>query len=415
MAVQSTEKPGNPPKRSDRRRWRATAMCFPVALMLALSACNGGSSPSGNDLRQTTKLSTVADLGERIFKDVSLSVSGRMSCATCHSPDNAYAGADGRAVPLGGANLDQPGFRNAPSLRYLSFSPGFSFANDGTPTGGFNRDGRAADLSQQARRPFMAAHEMANPGAGDVIDKLRRATYADDFKRVFGADIFNRPDDAFDRVTLALAQYQKDDPDFHPFDSKYDFFLAGRVKLTDQELRGLALFNATEKGNCAACHPSVKSRDGSPPLFTDFTYDNIGVPRNREIPATADATYFDMGICGPDRQDLTARQDLCGAFKVPTLRNIDKTAPYFHNGHFNTLKEVLGFYVRRDTNPEEWYPKNPDGSVRKFDDLPIQLRGNVNISEGPYNRRPGMSPALSEPEIDDVIAFLKTLTDGYKP
>ncbi len=417
MAVQSPEKLGNPQQQLNRRgwQWRATVMCFPIISMFALAACGGGNSPSGNVLSQTTKLSTVAALGEMIFKDTSLSGSGRMSCATCHNPDNAYAGADGRAVPLGGSSLDQPGFRNAPSLRYLSFNPGFSFASDGTPTGGFNRDGRAADLSQQARRPFLAAHEMANPAVGDVIDKLRRATYADDFKRVFGADIFSRPDDAFDRVTFALAQYQKDDPDFHPFDSKYDFFLAGRAKLTDAELRGLALFNAADKGNCAACHPSAKSRDGSLPLFTDFTFDNIGVPRNGEIPATADPGYYDTGICGPDRQDLTTRQDLCGAFKVPTLRNIDMTPPYFHNGRFKTLKEVLGFYVRRDTNPEEWYPKNPDGSIRKFDDLPIQLRGNVNTAEGTYNRRPGMAPALNESEIDDVIAFLKTLNDGHKP
>jgi cytochrome c peroxidase len=73
------------------------------------------------------------------------------------------------------------------------------------------------------------------------------------------------------------------------------------------------------------------------------------------------------------------------------------------------------FYVRRDTNPEEWYPVGPDGAVQKFNDLPPELRKNVNTSEGPYNRQPGMAPALTEAEIADLVQFLGTLTDGYRP
>ena len=385
-------------------------------LAVLLAACGGGGSNSGTSATSSApSLSATAALGEKIFKDTSLSASGRLSCESCHSPAFAYAQPNTLAVPQGGLALDQSGFRNTPSLKYLQSNPAFFFDAEGTPTGGFNRDGRANTLAEQARRPFLAAHEMANASAADVMSRLSRASYVADFKRHFGERIFDDPATAFDRVTLALAQYQKEDPDFRPFDSKYDAFLAGRVRLSEQELRGLALFNSANKGNCAACHISSKGADGSPPLFTDFTYDNIGVPRNGAIPATADANYFDLGLCGPDRQDLKDRSDLCGAFKVPTLRNVVKTAPYFHNGRFATLREVVAFYVRRDTHPEEWYPRNADGSVNKFDDLPAEFHKNVNITEAPYNRKPGDAPALNDAEINDVVAFLNTLTDGFKP
>jgi cytochrome c peroxidase len=100
---------------------------------------------------------------------------------------------------------------------------------------------------------------------------------------------------------------------------------------------------------------------------------------------------------------------------VPTLRNVAVRQTFFHNGRFSSLKEALTFYVQRDTSPEKWYPLNADGSVNKFDDLPAAYRANVNTSEAPYNRRRGGTPALSDAEIDDVIAFLATLTDGYQP
>jgi cytochrome c peroxidase len=260
----------------------------------------------------------------------------------------------------------------------------------------------------------LAPHEMANASKADVIERLQRTSYADEFRKAFGGDIFANAEIAFDRIIFALQQYQKEDADFHPFDSKYDQFLAGKVRLTDAELRGLALFNNPAKGNCAACHVSARAADGSPPLFTDFTFDNLGVPRNLSIPATADAGYFDLGLCGPDRTDLASRTDLCGAFKVPTLRNVATRKVFFHNGRFKNLRDALGFYVRRDTNPEEWYPLGADGAVQKFDDLPVQYRANVNTSEAPYNRQPGMTPALSADEIEDMIRFLGTLTDGYQ-
>lgn len=393
---------------------------LPVALFLAtfLSACGGGSggdnpnADPGSVTGQAAPLSPAAALGKKIFFDQSLSVSGLQSCATCHDPDHAHAGADGLAVPPGGPAMTTPGFRNAPTLNYLSFNTVFYFDSEGTPTGGFNLDGRASSFMNQARRPLLAPHEMANPTPTDVVDKLRSAAYVSEFMQVFGSDIFDNGDEAFERAVFALQQYETEAPEFRPFDSKYDYFLAGRVQLSAQEMRGLALFNDPRKGNCAACHVNSRLPDGTPPLFTDFTYDNLGVPRNYAIAANADPDYFDLGVCGPDRTDLAARSDLCGAFKVPTLRNVAITAPYFHNGRFATLREVVSFYVRRDTNPEEWYP---NAGADKFDDLPPQYRINVNTTEAPYNRPLGGIPALDSDEIDDLVAFLNTLTDGYTP
>ena len=100
---------------------------------------------------------------------------------------------------------------------------------------------------------------------------------------------------------------------------------------------------------------------------------------------------------------------------MPSLRNVALRQAFFHNGRFKTLSDVLHFYVQRDTNPEKWYPTDADGSIRKFDDLPQEFHGNVNVTEVPYNRKRGDAPALDDAEIEDVIAFLKTLTDGYQP
>src|SRR5262249_39707724 len=143
-----------------------------------------------------------------------------------------------------------------------------------------------------------------------------------------------------------------------------------------------------------------------PPLFTDFTYDNIGMPRNAEIPATKNPRYYDLGLCGPDRRDLAAKRNLCGAFKVPSLRNVATRGVFFHNGRFHTLKDAMAFYVERDTDPAKWY-----GKGAAYDDVPAALRGNVNRDEVPYDRKPGEMPRLSAQEIDDIIAFLRTLND----
>jgi len=390
---------------------------FALLPLLVLAGCSTSSGDASTPLAPAA-LSAAAALGEHIFHDPALSASGRMSCATCHDPDSAFAAPPGSGpVPLGGPGLDVPGFRNAPSLRYVALTPSFFFDDEGTPTGGFDRDGRADSLAAQARRPFLAAHEMANASPADVVAKLAQAPYADDFRALFGRDILANPDVAFDRMLFAIQQYEREDTEeFAPFTSKFDAFLAGRTQFSAQELRGYALFNDPMRGNCAGCHPSARRPNGEPPLFTDFTYDNLGVPRNADIPANANPTYFDLGLCGPDRTDLVAdHADLCGAFKVPTLRNIAVTAPYFHNGEFATLRAALEFYVQRDTNPEKFYPLDAGGQAQKFNDLPDRYKANVNTTEVPYNRRAGDVPALSDGDIDDVIAFLNTLTDGFQP
>jgi cytochrome c peroxidase len=397
---------------------RRSRLARPAVLLAAILA---GCSTSGSDADpplEAPALSAAAALGEHIFHDPMLSASGRQSRPSCHDSASAFAApAGGGAVPLGGPALGVPGFRNGPSLKYAAFTPAFFFDSEGTPTGGLNRDGSADTLAEQAQRPFLASHEMANASPAAVVAKLAGAAYADDFRALFGEDVLATPDVAFDRMLYALQQYEREDTAaFAPFTSKYDAFLAGRAQLSAQELRGLALFNDPTRGNCAGCHPSARGPNGAAPLFTDFTYDNLGVPRNADIPANTDPAYFDLGLCGPVRTDLAAeRPELCGAFKVPTLRNVALTAPYFHNGRFSTLRDALEFYVQRDTSPEKFYPLDEGGRPMKFNDLPDVFKANVNSSEVPYNRHPGDVPALASADIDDVIAFLNTLTDGFEP
>lgn len=394
---------------AQRTRARFATPAISAVFFCAVFAASGGHA------QPTDATSAAADLGEQIFRDPSLSASGKMACSTCHDPAHAHAQANSLAVQLGGANLDVAGFRAVPSLRYLNPNLSFFFQNDGTPTGGFDRDGRANDLVAQAQRPFLAAHEMANADVASVVDKLRNATYADAFRATFGERVFENADLAFLAARYALSAYESSNPEFHPFSSKFDLFLQRKIMLSAQELRGFAAFNSQAKGGCAGCHPSTRQADGSPPVFTDYTYDNLGVPRNPEIPANADPAYFDMGLCGPERTDLAGRGDLCGLFKVPTLRNVATRKAIFHNGYFHTLREAIEFYVQRDTNPEKWYPADANGAVHKFNDVPPLLTRNVNRSEVPYNRRFGDAPALSQSDIDDVVAFLGTLTDGYDP
>lgn len=389
-----------------------------LALGLLASACGGGGSDDSTETASTgttsvAALSAQAELGRQIFNDVSLSASGLQSCASCHDAGHGHGAPNALAAQPGGVHLELQGTRSSPSIRYLNTDTAFGFDAEGTPVGGFFWDGRAASLADQAGRPFLNPAEMANTTRAEVVERLAAASYAEVFRSVFGADVFTRVDDAYARMTLALQAYQLEDSTFHAFTSKYDEFLRGRASLTDPELRGLAWFNSPAKGNCAACHPSARGADGSMPLFTDFTYDALGVPRNPALAVNADPAFHDLGLCARDGGDLAARTDLCGAFKVPSLRNVALRGSFFHNGRFTSLKETLTFYVQRDTHPEKWYPLKADGTVDKFDDLPEAYRRNVNVTEAPYNRQPGQAPALSDAEIDDLIAFLRTLTDGY--
>lgn len=372
-------------------------------------------------LKRQPSVAEMTAMGRAMFFEPTLSVSGKMSCASCHSPEHAYGPPNGLAVQLGGPQLNEPGTRAAPSLRYLQNAPAFSEhfhdddgddSVDAGPTGGRNWDGRAQSGHEQALTPLLAAHEMGNRDTAAVLAKLQQGPLAAQFRQTYGDDIFKQPDEALRWALMSLEVFQESPTDFYPYTSKYDAFLRKQVKLNAQELRGLALFNDENKGNCASCHISQISEAGAFPQFTDYGLINIGVPRNTKLAVNADPRYFDMGLCGPDRTDLKEHKEYCGSFKTPTLRNVALRKVFFHNGSFTSLEQVLRFYVQRDTAPQKWYPKNPDGSVHKFDDLPPGMEANVNV-EAPFDRQKGQAPALNEKEIADVIAFLKTLTDGY--
>ncbi|MCS6766666.1 MAG: hypothetical protein MO847_09820 [Candidatus Protistobacter heckmanni] len=156
---------------------------------------------------------------------------------------------------------------------------------------------------------------------------------------------------------------------------------------------------------------SEPSPTGEFPQFTDFGLIALGAPRNPRIPANADPAYHDLGLCGPERADFKDRSEYCGRFKTPTLRNVALRKVFFHNGVFRSLDEVMRFYVERDREPRKWYPRGADGGVRRFDDLLPAHAENVNV-EQPFDRKPGDPPALTPAEIEDVIAFLRTLTDA---
>ena len=387
-----------------------------LSLMLALAGCGGG---GGGDAESAgpaaSTLSETAQLGKLIFHDASLSASGRMSCATCHAAETGHASPFSTPVAYGGANLDQPGTRNSPSLRYLRFNTAFVQPAGGRPSGGFMWDGRAASLQDQARGPFLNPVEMANRDVADVVSRLAAAPYARRFRDAFGDAILRDPDAAFERMTFALQQFQLEAPEFAPFTSKFDAVAAGKASFSPQEANGLALFNRPDKGNCALCHSSTKPEHAPAALFTRFGYANLGVPRNAAIPANQDPAFFDGGLCGGTRTDLATRTDLCGAFKVPSLRNVALRKHFFHNGVFDSLEEVVRFYARRDSAPQLFYAPDARGNPVAYDDLPEALRSNVLDGMAPFKRARGMEPTLTHAEIADVVAFLHTLTDGYAP
>jgi cytochrome c peroxidase len=288
-------------------------------------------------------------------------------------------------------------------------------AKANVPQGGLDWDGRGETFQSQALGPLLDPNEMANHNAGDVLDHLKHAAYADDLRQLFGAHVFEQPDLALTQALIALVRFQIEDPSFHPYDSKYDAFLAGKLQLSEAEMRGMKLFEDPLKGNCSSCHIDKPSIDGDfQPAFTDYRFRALAAPRNRDIPANSDPHYYDLGLCGPYRTDYAKAAAYCGLFKTPTLRNAATRNVFFHNGVFHSLDDVIHFHVERDTNPAKWYPKLAKGEVDRYNDLPLEYRGNVDVAGAPFDRKRGGNPALNNEEIADLIAFLKTLTDGYQ-
>lgn len=366
------------------------------------------------------ELSPQAQLGRRLFFDPGWSASGVLACSSCHDPANAYAApATARAVMSGGPGMNRPGLRTVPSLRYLADTPRFSrhsYVDRGSeredlgPSGGLMLDGRADNLREQVLLPLLDPVEMANRNLAEVATRLRGRSYDRELSRL-SATALTTARDLVMAAAAALERFELEDPGFHPYNSRFDRYLHGESTLSADELQGMRLFMSPAKGNCAACHTATTGPGGSPPVFTDFSYHALGVPRNPQIAANGQPGFSDLGLCGPRRTDMRSERQYCGYFKTPTLRNVARRRLFFHNGRFTTLREVLHFYVERDTNPERWYPV-VSGRVERFDDLPARYRANVNISDAPLNRDRGGQPALNDREIEQVIAFLGTLTDA---
>jgi cytochrome c peroxidase len=335
-------------------------------------------------------------LGARLFREPALSASGALACASCHDPANAFAPSTELPVQPGGSNGIALGMRAAPSLRYLQLVPAFSEhfhdsdGDDGIdqgPAGGFDWDGRAASLHDQAMGPLFSPLEMANVSPAQLAAKLRTLPYAGDFGGAFGDDVLATDDRAIKALLVALEAYQQDPAQFYPYSSKFDDVLHGRATFTPREARGFALFTDPDKGNCARCHPS----SGSHPAFTDYGFAAIGAP------AVAGSHAVDLGLCGPLRTDLASHREYCGMFRTPSLRNVARRRRFFHNGSLSSLRDVLRFYSTRDSNPEAW-----------ITDLPNVYRANLDVG-APFSQR---TPRLSDEDVGDLIAFLETLSDS---
>ncbi len=376
--------------------------------------------PTPSPTAAYARAEAIAALGRSLFFDPALSASGRMACASCHDPAHGFSAPNALPVQLGGPDLRRPGIRAVPSLMYGQDTPAFTEhyyesedegdeSVDQGPTGGRDWDGRVDRARDQAALPLLDEHEMANANSGAVVAVVARAVYASEVRRLYGQGIFADAERAFRAITEALEFYQQTPSVFGPFSSKYDAVLRGDAILTPQEARGLEVFNDRAKGNCAHCHKSAVMADGRPPLFTDFGFAALGIPRNAAILANNDPAYFDLGLCGPERHDLAGRGEYCGLFKTPTLRNVALKQSFYHNGAFRTLRDAVAFYALRDTEPEQLYPTAPDGTVLKFNDLPVAYIQNVS-AELPFGPR----QLVSDADVDDLVAFLRTLTDGYR-
>lgn len=379
------------------------------------------SAPRDGEQQAARELSPQEKLGKKLFFDENLSMPRGQACASCHDPGTGFTSpsseinAAGAVMP--GAVEERTGNRKPPSVAYAGGSPVLHFQGTdggaGRWVGGLFCDGRATGqtlgdpLVEQATEPFLNDLEQNLNDVKDVIRRVARSEYAGLFERVWGKGSL-KPDDVegtFEKIGRSIAAYERSH-EVSAFTSKYDFVLQGEAELTEQEALGLQLFNG--KAACFFCHSSAVSDDGEPPVFTDFTYHNIGTPKNPENPF-----YDQPRRINPDGEDFideglggflrtagfaTAVYEAeLGKHKVPTLRNVDArpsqdfVRAYGHNGVFKSLEEIVHFYNTRDV--EDW------------DAAEVQV--NVNPFIGDLG--------LTDDEEAAVVSFLKTLTDGYKP
>jgi cytochrome c peroxidase len=363
----------------------------------------------------------IETLGEKLFNDGNLSTPPGVACAACHGPNVGFTGPESAINAAGavypGAVHVRFGNRKPPAAAYAGYSPVLYYdEDDGTWVGGMFWDGRATGwtlgdpLAEQAMGPFLNPLEQDMPAARQVVLAVARSNYAPLFRQVWGPNSLDPVKDvagSYERIARSIAAFERS-AKVNPFSSKYDAYLMGQADLTAQEAEGLQLFEG--KAMCAGCHISRPADDdGTPPLFTDYTYDNLGVPKNPQNPfynATpninpAGADWVDYGLGGflaSAGYDPDVYMPEIGKFKVPTLRNVDlRPYPGFvkafgHNGCFKSLEEIVHFYNTRDV--ANW-PAPEYADTVNHDEL-----GDLG---------------LTADEEAAIVAFLKTLSDGYAP
>ena len=351
-----------------------------------------------------TTLTPQQQLGKSLFIDTNLSTPPGQSCAVCHGPAMGWTGPDEAINKAGavyeGAVAGRFGNRKPPASAYAGDSPILYW--DGTKwVGGMFWDGRATGwtlgdpLAEQALGPFLNPAEQNNESPQVLIDKVLASSYKDLFLQVC-----TDPDTAkrYECIGRSIADYERS-KEVSQFTSKYDYWLKGKAKFTGQEQLGLELFH--DKGKCVECH--------KPPLFTDFTYDNLGVPKNPmnpfyNMPYNPDGeNWVDTGLGGFLRAagyDEEVWGPAWGKQKVPTLRNVDLrpskkfVKAYGHNGYFKSLEEIVHFYNTRDVTGAGWPPPEVAANIN------ATQMGNLGLNHG---------------EELAIVAFLKTLSDGYIP
>ncbi len=358
----------------------------------------GGGQPGGGQRPCVPPQQSPADsaelvaLGRQLFFDTNLSSPAGLSCASCHDPAAGFADPDDHLPTSEGIIGGRFGSRNSPTASYAAFVPPLFFDRGRRGfTGGLFLDGRVDSLAEQAKRPFLGALEMNNPDAATVIESVRNAFYAQDFLDVFGTDALDTTDAAYDHLANAIAAFERSD-EVSPFNSKHDAVQAGEETRTPAEQRGARLFFG--RAQCVVCHRSNNGRGRNErEVFSDFSYANIGVPANPGNPFYTVGPAFNPAGFDFIDNGLGAVVDIPrenGKFRVPTLRNVQETAPYMHNGVFQTLEEVVHFYNVRDVEATFAPPEVAENVTR---------RGGVG------------DLGLTAEEEADLISFLLTLSD----
>ncbi|WP_235216983.1 cytochrome-c peroxidase [Archangium violaceum] len=399
------------------------------ATLLPEDSLDAEAPPAAGDSEERVRLTPVERLGKLLFFDRGLSEPSGQACAVCHGPSVGWTGPELLINATGsvyeGAVKGRFGNRKPPSSAYATPAPILHLkdARKALFVGGNFWDGRATGeelgnpAADQAQGPFLNPVEQNNPSEAVVVAKVCRGPYASLFRSVYGSSICQNVARAYDAIALAIAAYE-DSPEVNAFTSKYDAWLAGRAELSSQERWGLRLFEG--KALCANCHPSQPGPRGKPPLFTDFTYDNLGVPRNllnpwywqREFnPLGPFWVDYGLGAFLQTREEWRpfARGNL-GKVKVPTLRNVDKRPypgfikAYGHNGYFKSLESIVHFYNTRDVLPV-CLPEFP-GTPGEDCWPPPEVGLNLNTDE---LGNLGLTPQ----EEAAIVAFLRTLSDGY--